>query len=907
MRREFLASRITVDALTESQIRYRALFESANDAIFLILGDVIVDCNPKALEIFGRSRSEFEGKRPAIFSPLTQPDGRPSKEKSLEMIAAAMAGRPQSFEWVHTRGDGSLFVAEVSLNRIEVQGTIGLQSIVRDITKRKQAEDALKASEQRFSVFMSHLPAAVFIKDQADHVLFANEYIRELFGWQDPLGRTTFDLLPTEIAEQMRIDDCKVLEEGLQKVAIETIRDAKDIERTFETYKFPVPVGENTALLGGIAIDITERQRIAVALQESEQRFRAIYDSVNDAILLLNKETGAILDVNQRMCEIYGYTRQEALKLTIGDISSGEPPYTQQKALDLTKKAASGEPRLVEWHCASKSGNLFWVEINMRRAWVGGQPRVLVTARDITERKHIGHALEQSESRYRLLFEHIPLPTFLYDVKSLRFLMVNEAATRQYGYSRDEFLAMTLADIHREEDMPALIECLHSSPLGKKEAQWQHRKKDGSTILVESHSQAFPYTTHSTRLIVVHDITEKKRTEEELRKRDGQLQQSQKMEAMGLLASGVAHDFNNILTGILGYSDLGMMHVDSKNPVHQAFDSIRGLTERAGNLTRQLLTFSRKQVVQPQLINLNTLVTDLKKMLGRILGENITVETLLAPELPPILADTSQMEQVIMNLAVNARDAMPNGGTIRIETSEVALDEAFAAGHLEVSPGPHVVLAITDTGQGIDDTILPKIFEPFFTTKEAGKGTGLGLSTVYGIVKQTKGSIQVHSVINKGTTFTIHFPVAATQTQDTTDERRVLQMYCGSETVLLVEDDDGVRQLAKSILDLLGYCVIPVRNGDEALAMLSHDDRHFDLLLTDTVMPGMNGLELARLAVDQHKDLRVLYTSGYTENNQLLEIRDRQYPFIQKPFTPLLLAQKLRDVLKLPDQAANRL
>jgi PAS domain S-box-containing protein len=398
----------------------------------------------------------------------------------------------------------------------------------------------------------------------------------------------------------------------------------------------------------------------------------------------------------------------------------------------------------------------------------------------------------------------------------------------------------------------------------------------------------------------MQDINDRKLAEERHEKLEDQLRQAQRMETVGLLAGGVAHDFNNLLSVVLSYSELLSEDLPEGDPMRADLEEIGGAGRRALDLTRQLLAFSRRQVLAPRLTDLGLVVNGMQGMLRRLIGEDVELSTSCAPELLPVLVDPGQVEQVIMNLAVNARDAMPRGGLLTIETAEVVLDAAYAAEHVGVTPGPHVMLAVSDNGSGMDKATQARMFEPFFTTKEQGKGTGLGLATVFGVVQQSGGSIWVYSEPGKGTTFKVYFPIAA---QSATASLRVTTPVergapRGVETILLVEDEEGVRVLARTILRRLGYTVLEAPNGVEALALAEAHPGTIDLLLTDVVMPRMSGRELVEQLLPMRPSLKVLFMSGYTDDAVVRHgILDASIAFLQKPITPEPLARKVREVL----------
>jgi PAS domain S-box-containing protein len=490
-------------------------------------------------------------------------------------------------------------------------------------------------------------------------------------------------------------------------------------------------------------------------------------------------------------------------------------------------------------------------------------------------------ARSESEEQWRSLFEQNPHPMWLYDIDTLAILRVNEAAVRQYGYTREEFAHLSLRDLYAAEDQPALAAVL--STLGPETVTMyamRHRRKDGGIVQVEARGRPLSFPGSRTRLVTATDITERAQLEEQLR-------QSQKMEAVGRLAGGVAHDFNNLLTVIGGYSEQ-LVGSDLSANDRASVSEIAAAASRAAALTRQLLMFSRKQIVQHRLLDLNDVVTGLGPMLRRLLYENIELVTNLEPGPARVIADVSQLEQVIVNLAVNAADAMPNGGTLSVETAVVTLDASYAHSHAEVMPGQYARLVVSDTGVGMDGDTLGKIFEPFFTTKPAGSGTGLGLATVYGIAKQLGGHIWVYSEPGHGTTFKVYVPLAGTEAPgdaaasapvaapDTTMHR----------TVLLVEDEPAVRLAARRMLERSGYSVVEAGDGQQALDLVAARTEPIHVVVSDLMMPGMDGRTFAERLRATHPAVPVVFTSGYTDDAVVRRgIVDSSHAFLQKPFT----------------------
>jgi PAS domain S-box-containing protein len=481
----------------------------------------------------------------------------------------------------------------------------------------------------------------------------------------------------------------------------------------------------------------------------------------------------------------------------------------------------------------------------------------------------------------------------VYDQETLGFLDANEAAVLHYGYSREEFLSLTLNDIALPEEIPAFLQKLSRSVLGAGNSGiWRHRKKGGKLSEMELTTHSLILGERPAWLTLAMDVTERLSLE-------AQLRQSQKMESVGQLAGGIAHDFNNLLTVISGHTGI-LLAMKNLNP--QINESVREISEasrRAADLTRQLLTFSRKQVTELQVIDLNEVVKNVSKLLRRILGEDISLEVTFSPGLSSTKADLGMIEQILLNLAVNSRDAMPKGGKLRISTSIVVIDDAQARQNPEASPGRFVCLTFADTGSGIAPEHLPRIFEPFFTTKEMDRGTGLGLATVYGIIKQHQGWIQVASQIGEGTTFQVFLTACNEKSGPLTVASGEQRVIGGTETILVVEDELPLLKLIHHILESHGYKVLESNTGKAALENWEQRRRKIDLLLTDMVLPdGMTGPELAHTLQASKPDLKVIYTSGYDTQKLAkdLALTDGSN-FIQKPFHARKLAETVYDCL----------
>jgi PAS domain S-box-containing protein len=490
------------------------------------------------------------------------------------------------------------------------------------------------------------------------------------------------------------------------------------------------------------------------------------------------------------------------------------------------------------------------------------------------------------DAGYRMLFEASPVPTWVYDAETLQFLAVNDAAVRHYGWSREQFLAMKITEIRPPDEVEALLKGIRGGGVGSPLREtWRHQRRDGSLIDVEISAGRIAFEGRDAALVVARDVTERRELQE-------RLAGAEKMEAVGRLAGGVAHDFNNLLTVISGYAEILRRDPTAREPL----DEIEHAAGQAASLTRQLLAFSRRQVLHPQPVDINDIVGGMSTMLERIIGDDVQVAVQLAGALPAVEADRAQIERVVLNLAANARDAMPGGGRLTIETAAVTLEESYVATHGDVTPGPHVLLAVSDTGTGMSEEVRRRLFEPFFTTK-AGGGTGLGLATVFGVVKQSGGSIFVYSEEGRGTTFKIYLPASDRQVERAPVADAEPGEH-GTETVVVVEDDESVRELVRLMLDGCGYDVLSAPDADAAVELCGAHPGGVDLLLTDVVMPEIGGRVLAERLTALFPHVRVLFMSGYSDEAVFRHGMIRPgTAFIEKPFTQAALARKVREVL----------
>jgi PAS domain S-box-containing protein len=644
---------------------------------------------------------------------------------------------------------------------------------------------------------------------------------------------------------------------------------------------------------------VQERTR---ALREAEARYRTLLEQMPAVVYIADHDrVGRLSYISPQIEATLGFSVAEWMgdgNLFAKQVHPGDRERVLGKMRELR---ATGEPVSTELRMLARDGRVVWFSNQVRVIWGEDRSRPLVQGflLDITERKRTDEALLQQRAFLRQVVDASPSFIFAKDRQG-RFTLANQAVAEAYGTTVETLLGKTDADFNPQAEQ---VEAFRRDDLEVLDSG-RERVIPEEVITDASGQRRWLYTVKRPLvgrkgvadqvLGVSTDITERKRAEDQLR-------QSQKMEAVGQLAGGVAHDFNNLLGVITGYAGLLLKDIGPEHTGARRLEQIHKAADRAAALTRQLLAFSRKQVLQPRVLDLNAVVSDVEKMLGRLIGEDIQIITVLKAE-GRVKADPGQIEQVVMNLAVNARDAMPRGGKLVLETDDVELDENYLPTHPGARPGPHVLLAVSDTGHGIDAETLTRIFEPFFTTKDQGKGTGLGLSTVYGIVKQSGGYIMVYSEPGRGSTFKVYLPrveeeaeaVVAAVVPPEPSER-------ASETILLVEDEKSLREMVREILEEGGYTVLEGGSPEEALAAARSHAGPIHLMLTDVVMPRMGGRDLAAELAALRPDMRVLYMSGYTDNAIVHHgVLDAGTHFLQKPFTTDALFRKVRAVLDEP-------
>jgi PAS domain S-box-containing protein len=744
-------------------------------------------------------------------------------------------------------------------------------------------------SQSRLHAIASNLPGFVYqtyVRDDGSvGVSFADRRALEIFGVDPEPLETCYKRFAACIAPE----DQERFRAATREATLHTG------QLTFEG-RFITPAGEEKYIRAvsrsrrsgtetvhdGIVLDITGHWRAEQALRQSEELYRELFEVESDALVLVDYETGRILAANAAAQDLYGYSRQELISLNRLDLSA-EPEAT----LRSTMLKTSFIP--LRWH-RKKDGTVFPVEISGRYFDWKGRSVFVSAIRDITGRTHMEMALKKSEEKFSKAFYSNPAAIAIADRASRKLLDVNHTFEKMVGYPREEVIGRTTEELSFWAEAPERDRAIAALALEGSLRDWEFRfrRKNGDICTGLLSAEMIEIEGRPCTISSIVDITEHLQLESQFR-------QAQKLESLGRLAGGVAHDFNNLLTVINGYSEIMLASVASDNPLHASAQAIKKAGERAAALTQQLLAFSRKQMIQPRPVDVNAIVADSEGIFQRLIGEDIELTTRLEPSAGRILADPGQIYQVLINMVVNARDAMPDGGALEIVTRSAVIDPSHV--HRDAVPGRYVLITITDTGIGMDESTAQCVFEPFFTTKEPGKGTGLGLSTAHGIVRQGGGWIEVRTKVGQGSSFEIYWPQKdeppAAETAAQPSAKRALD----GETVLVVEDDQEVRHLIAAILKDSGYHVIEAGDGDEALDVERLHPAAIQLLLTDLVLPGMNGKALYERLRVLRPDLKVLFVSGYTADVISRSGLEQHMAYLQKPFDTRSLSAKVREVL----------
>jgi PAS domain S-box-containing protein len=878
--------------------------------------------NRKFTEVTGYSLAEVVGKNPSILK-----SGECPPATYREMWTRITGGGTWSGEFHNRKKNGELYWEWTSISPVlDASGkTTHFLAVKEDITERKQAEE----SNVRLAEIVETSDDAIVGEDLNNIVTSWNKGAEKIFGHtaSDIVGVSVLRYVPADQREEQN-HILEKIKRGESVGHFETVRQTKD-GRLMEVSVTASPIKDATGKVIGISKilrDITRRKQMEAALRENEEELRVMFELASVGIAQADPRTGQWLRVNRKMCEITGYSAGELLQLHVLDITHPEDRQPDREAFERVVRGESPDYHM-EKRYIRKDGTPVWVNVNMTiiRDAAGQPTRTVAAIEDITGRKKA----EEQLKLFRLLIERSNDAIEVVDSATGRFLDVNESGCRTPGYTRDEMLSLTVFDLTPEVNR-ALFAATNAQikKAGHAMLETLRRRKDGTTYPVEV-SLSSVTLDREYAVAIVRDITER-------RKMEAQFIEAQKMEAVGQLAGGVAHDFNNILAVIMGYNNLIQEDLEPDSPLRKYTDEVQHSADRATGLTRQLLIFSRKQKVQPVVLDLNDAVKDLDKMLRRLVDEHIEMEFVPGKQTGRIKADPGYIWQVLMNLVVNARDAMPNGGKLTIATKNVMLDGDYSpcgvsggtspeqvhpmrlpplshgAGsstppgkrtHAGVIPGNYVMMSVGDTGTGMTDEVKARIFEAFFTTKPEGKGTGLGLATCQAIVQQSGGHIDVDSSVGRGTTFKIYFPQVDEPLDTDAKFIKAWPLPRGTETLLIVEDEPEVRHLAQRLLEAQGYTVLRAVNGQDALHVArEHKGPPIRLVVTDVIMPRMGGKMMTEWLKTTYPDLKILFTSGYTDEAMAQHgVIKTGIDFLAKPFTPAALVRKVRELLDQPN------
>jgi PAS domain S-box-containing protein len=923
--------------LRESEKQYRLIFDGNPTPMWVFDHETLafLEVNDAAVQHYGYSREEFLA---MTLSDIRPPEDVPAQMEYFHKLLSATTPARMGLAgvWRAKKKDGTLIDVEIKWSPMLFHGRAASLTMANDITERKRIEHrdaALSKLGQSLSSATSPAEAAQIIRAVADDLFNWDAFTLDLYSAErqrvypilnvdtDRNGRrfnipiTGQAREPTRMAQRVVAQGAELtLREEPLSMPGDTI-PIGDVSRPSASLML-VPIRNRTKVIGILSIQsyslkaydqqhlntlqtladhcggALERIHAEQALHESEQRFRDLFQGSPDAIFV-EDFNGTVLDVNPAGCQLHGLSRDKLVGVNACDLV---PPESREAVARDFKALVEGKFQQVEGASWTHDGQAVAVEVRANRIRYAGQPAVLLHVRDMTDRKLAEAALRSSEMLFHSVWENSADGMRLTDENGT-IVAVNETFCTLIGLPREELEGKPLTVIYGDSvPMPERLEQYRQrfrDRFIEKQVERRATLHNGKVVTFEDTSSFVELRGQPSLLLgIFRDITEQRRLEEQLR-------QSQKMEAIGQLAGGVAHDFNNILTVIQGHASLLIAGGSLAGTSARSAQQIGQAAERAAGLTRQLLAFGRRQVMQPRRLDMNEVVSNMTKMLGRLLGEDIALQLNYFPRPALVRADAGMMEQVLLNLAVNSRDAMPKGGLLAIKISTVELVSGHGISHSEGHPGRFVCLSVIDTGCGIAPENLRRIFEPFFTTKEIGKGTGLGLATVYGIVKQHQGWIEVASELGKGAAFTVFLPLSGDPADVSAEPAPENAVRGGKETILVVEDEAPVRELVCNLLAKYGYQILQADSGPKALEIWQDSRDRIDLLLTDLVMPDrINGRELAEKLLAERPNLKVIFTSGYSADvvGKDFALRDGLH-YLQKPYHPQKLALTVRDCL----------
>lgn len=878
----------------------QAIFDHAAVGIAQIdLDGTLRRVNRRYCQMLGYSEAELLTKNVRDINP---PDSSPEVLTGCRQLQEG-AISSHSVEKRYLRKDGTVFWGRLhrSLVRNHEDVPQYFVAVVEDITEKVQVEQALGAREQQLELAQTAARLGLWDTDLRAGVTVTSGHYAVLRGLPSENRRLTREewlaIIHPDDRERVQADLRKCLEgTGMWDEEFRVVWPDGTVHWLLAKGQVFRDEEGLPVRMAGATVDITERKRMDEALRESEERFRRVFEEGPIGLTLVDRNH-RLLKVNRALCQMVGYPEEELLQMSFPEITH---PDDVGPNLVLSERLFRGELPFykLQKRYVKKDGELIWVNLtaSVIHDQAGRPVYGMAMIEDITNVKHfeqeraLHKALRESEEKYHRIVETMTEGVWILDQDG-RTTFVNRQMAGMLGYEVDEMLGRHLLDFKDEDARAITLEKLERRREGLKEQyDSTFQTKDGSrvTVLISTCPLWDDGGRYIGSLGIISDITERSRLEE-------RLHQARKMEAIGRLAGGVAHDFNNLLTVINGYNDLLLRRISPGDPIRADLLEIRGAGEQAQELTSRMLAFSRGQVRATEVLSLRSVVEDVENMLRRMIGEDIRLMTRFDPGLGHIRADRTEIVQVLINLAANARDAMPSGGSLTFSLTNTEVDDRFARNHPGTSSGPYVLLSVTDTGIGMDFETQRHLFEPFFTTKQTGKGTGLGLATVYGVVSQCGGWIQVNSKPRGGTTFQIYLPRVDGELAERREHPEpAKQQLRGTETVLVVEDQAHVRKVTCSILTEYGYLTLEASHGEEALLLAAAHNGPLDLVLTDVVMPGMQGPELAnRLRAIRRTP--ILFMSGFSEGIELAD--DSAVAYIRKPFTPEALARKVREIL----------
>ena len=881
------------EQVKKSEVKYRTFFENSGDAMLIIEGDKFIDCNAATVAMLGyEHKEELLNVHPSKLSPEFQPDGRNSLEKAEEMMVLARENGTHRFEWVHLRKDGTEIPIEVSLTAIENGQGVQLHTVWRDLSDRSQSEKALRNSEAKYRALVESSSDWIWELDAERKFSYVSPQVEKILGYkpEELLGTSPFDLMAPDESERVDHLFTGMWDGAGPMIRMKNVNLHRDgHEVVLESSGMPIIDSEGRVIgFRGIDRDVTERKQAEEALKESTQKLALHVEQTPLGVIEWNTRF-EVTEWNPAAEAMFGYSRAEALgkhaSFIVPDVAWEQVDNVLQQVLANTGGARStnknitraGEHILCDWYNTSL--------VDHQGEVVGVASLVM----DITARQ------QAEEERVRLMqaIEQTAEIIVITDADAV-IQYVNPAFEKITGYSREEAIGGTPSILQSGQHSDTFYKKMWQTLAAGKvwRGQLINKKKDG-TVYTED-ATISPVVDQTGKIInyvaAKHDATHELELE-------AQLRQAQKMEAVGQMAGGIAHDFNNLLQVISGYVELSQMRDEDEQLLASAIDEIGNAAQRGKGLINQLLAFSRRQVIKPIDLDLNDLIKPLLNMMRGLIGEHIELHFIGGRELGVIFADQGLIEQVLINLCVNARDAMPEGGKLIIETENVLIDGDYARAHTLATPGRYVLLSVTDTGVGMDNQTLERIFEPFFTTKGVGKGTGLGLSTAFGIVKQHNGHITAHSEINKGTIFKIYLPTVARNATEVSRSPRGAAIG-GDETILVAEDDQAVLALAEHLLTNAGYTVLTAVDGEDAIRVFEEHTDEIDAVMFDVVMPRLGGKQALDRILELRPGLPHLFASGYSENAVHTNfIQKRGLHLLSKPYQTETLLRKIREVI----------